>query len=101
MMQIALLNLLIDGEHLKTQVTLEQLPELARQVAEWRTSVEQVLAELKQPLSPEQSKAVEALMATVDALQGDLLPLRQQIQQKQKQLFKKNAAAQAYMSSGG
>lgn len=99
-MQLDLLNLLIEGERLKSLLTIDRLDELSEHALIWRADVESIVLALEKPLTDENHRAVGALMETVDALQEGLVSLRAHIFHEQQQLLKGNAAVHAYVSSG-
>lgn len=100
-MQLAMLNLLIEGERLKSLLTLDQLQELNQLVNAWQESVSQVVFSLQKPLSESDKSMLAALIDNVDVLQAGLTPLREKIVHEQQQLLRGNSVAHAYMSSGG
>jgi hypothetical protein len=100
-MQLAMLNLIIEGERLKSLLTLDQLQELNHLVNAWQESVNQVVLNLQKPFSESDKAMLAVLIDNIDVLQAGLVPLREKIVHDQQQLLRGNSVAHAYMSSGG
>lgn len=96
-MNIELLNRLIEAQALQQRVLDEHsLESFAEEVERWRLSLLVVLATLAQPMTSEESAAVETLQQQSELLITRLIHCRKMLQLGHQQLVRQSLALSAY-----